>query len=455
VIIAEKLGEMSENLSFKDLSIDAIHAAKQRLLDTIGCIIGGYNGESSKIVRNLIISLEEKGKSSILLEGVKTSARNATLVNGVMARILDFNDVYCGLTATHPNEPVIPAALAVGEEREVSGKELITAIILGYEFDMRLADIVPEIGNRGFSETATMGQYITPIVASRLMGLNGKQIANAIGICGCHNVALGGVWYGEVSMTKQIMNAFPAQSGVFAAQLAEKGFTGPRKIIEGEKGFCQVIVGTCEISKLIEELDENYKISDSWIKAYPCCLRSHSAIDAILSLVNENNLIPKDVWEVVVRTYRIAAEEVSGPAKIAPSTISQAQFSMHYCLANAIKERKVTTDQFSHDKLRNQETLKLASKVRVKIDPEMDKIYPERWPAIVEISTADGRKLKKQVDFQKGHNRNPLTDEEIKEKFRSLVLDTLSEEKTEDIITFIYSLEKRNNVSQLMEIVKG
>ena len=105
---------MVEETTYKDLTNESVHAAKQLLLDTIGCIIGGYNGQSSNIVRNLLVDFAEKGKSTILVDGTKTSARNATLVNGVMARILDFNDVYCGLSATHPNEPVIPAALAVG-----------------------------------------------------------------------------------------------------------------------------------------------------------------------------------------------------------------------------------------------------------------------------------------------------------------------------------------------------
>jgi 2-methylcitrate dehydratase len=453
MIVARRLAELSEGVSFKDLTEDAVHAAKQRLLDTIGCVIGGYNGESSKIVRQLLIDFGEKGKSSILVNGTKTSARNATLVNGVMARILDFNDVYCGLSATHPNEPVIPAALAVGEERGVSGEELLTAIVLGYEFDMRLADIVPEIGNKGFSETATMGQYITPLVAGRLMGLDNEQIANAIGISGCHNVSLGGVWYGEVSLTKQIMNAFSAQSGVFAAYLAERGFTGPKEIIEGEKGFFKTVVGECDQEKFTEEITQDYKIGKSWIKAYPCVLRSAAPIDAILPLVKENNLSPSDIKQVTVKTYKIAVEETSGPKKINPSTVPEAQFSVHFVLAYAIQDRTVATYQFTQDKIKDPVIQDLGSKVKVVIDPEMEKLYPEMWPATVEIETVDGKTFSNQVNYQKGHHMNPMTDDEVNKKFKGLVHDFLTDDKANQVTEFVSSLEKKNDISELMELL--
>ncbi|MHA2065449.1 MAG: MmgE/PrpD family protein [Candidatus Thorarchaeota archaeon] len=451
--VAQKMGEMSEKTTFKDITDDAIRAAKQLLLDTIGCIVGGYNGQSSNIVRQLIVDFGEKGKSTILVDGTKTSARNATLVNGVMARVLDFNDVYCGLSATHPNEPVIPAALAVGEERGVNGEDLLTAIVLGYEFDMRMADIVPEIGNKGFSETASMGQYITPLVAGRLMGLDSEKIAHAIGISGCHNVSLGGVWYGEVSLTKQIMNAFSAQSGVFAAYLAERGFTGPKGIIEGEKGFFQTVVGDIDQEKLTEPLTQDFRINKSWIKKYPCVLRSASPIDATIPLVEENNLSPKDIKEVIVKTYTIAVEETSGPKKIRPSTIPEAQFSLHYAIACAIKDRTVATHQFTQDYLQDPEILDLATKVKAEIDPEMERLYPEMWPATVEITTVDGNTFSKQVNYQTGHHMNPMTDDEVNKKFKALVQDILSEEKVDAVIEFISSLEKKRDISELMEIL--
>lgn len=452
--IAEKLAEFAVELSFRNLPNNVVYAAKQRLLDTLGCAIGGYDGKASKIVRRLIGDMAEKGKATIIGSGAETTSPNATLANGVMVRILDFNDVYLGRDATHPNEPVIPPALAVGEEKHVNGKELITAIVLGYEVDMRFAEVAFHgIDKRGWSQTATLGQYVTPIVAGKLMGFDVNQMANAIGISGCHNVSLGGVWYGKVTMMKQILNAFSAQSGVVAAQLAEKGFTGPKRIIEGEKGFCEAVAGECDLTKLTGDLGKEYKIVHSWIKMYSCCLRSHTAIDATLALVKEHNLKVEGVKNVRVKTYKIAFEEVTGPSKYKPSSISEAQFSMPYCLASAIKYMNVGPNQFTQDKINDQDILDLASKIEIETDQELESLYPDKLPAVVEIETKQGMKLIRQMDYQKGHSHNPVTGEEIQNKFTNLTSKSMKEKQIMDIVNLIDNLEKVEDVNELTKIL--
>jgi len=285
------------------------------------------------------------------------------------------------------------------------------------------------------------------------MGLDADQIANAIGISGCHNVSLGGVWYGMVTMTKQILNAFSAQSGVVAAQLAEKGFTGPTRVIEGEKGFCEAVAGECDLSKLTAYLGKEYKIVDSWIKIHSCCLRSHTAIDATLALVKEHNLTAEDVKKVRVKTYKIAVEEVSGPSKYKPSSMEEAQFSMPYCLATAIRYRNVGPHQFKQDDINNQDILDLASKVVVEADPGLESLYPDKLSAVVEIETKQGSKFSCQVNYQKGHSRNPITDKELQEKFRDLASKLMEEKHTRDIIDLVYNVEKIGDVNELTKLL--
>jgi len=452
--VAEKLAQMAIGLTFKDLPVDIVYAAKQRLLDTIGCAIGGYDGEPSKIVRSFIGDLGEDRRATIIGSGVKTSAPSATLANCVMGRILDFNDYHYEARASiHSNEPVISPALAVGEERHVKGEELITAIVLGYEFAGRLAEVA-EIRGRGWSQTATLGQYVSPIVAGKLMGLDADQTANAIGISGCHNVSLGLVWFpGKVTMMKQIINAFSAQSGVVAAQLAEKGFTGPTRIIEGEKGFCEAVAGECDLSKLTADLGKEYKIVDSWIKSYPCCAATHSSIDAMLALARKHNLRVEDAKEIVVRTYKFAVEEVSGPTKYRPSCLEEAEFSIPYCLANALRNGYVRPSQFRADKINDVDVLELAGKVRVEHDPELDRLYPDMLPAIVEIETKQGMRFSHQVNYPKGHPRNPMTDEELRDKFKLLASKFLPQKRIKDIIDVVYSVEKCDDIDELMELL--
>ena len=238
-------------MSFDDLPEEVVHEAKRAVLDTIGCAIGGYPSKASQIVQNLSKELGGPKESTIIGSGLRTSCLNAILSNGVMVRYLDFNDTYLIpvgnlVLGNHPSE-VIPTTFALGEREHINGKDVINTIVIGYELSARFNDCAvtphaeaPTIEAKGWN-TDTRGAFIMPVVAGKLLGLSEEQMEHAIGISGSHNMILGilDATGEEYNMTKNLRFPRTAYGGVMAALMAQKGFTGPARVIEGNKGFVQ------------------------------------------------------------------------------------------------------------------------------------------------------------------------------------------------------------------------
>lgn len=225
--IARRLSEYALGFDYEALSPEVIHAAKRALLDTVGCAVGGYTSDASRIFQSLVKEIGASAESTIIGSGLKSDCLNATLTNGIMVRYLDYMDqisipVGSWYVYAHPSE-VIPAILAVGERQHCSGKDILSAVLLGYELSARFCEattIVP-ISKKGWSPDIA-GAYIMPAVIGKLLGLSADQIENAIGISGCHGMVLGilDTAAEEYSMTKNLRFPFVARDGVLAALLA-------------------------------------------------------------------------------------------------------------------------------------------------------------------------------------------------------------------------------------------
>lgn len=457
--ITEKIANVVVKFDYKDLAEDAIHEAKRLLLDTLGCMIGGYDNETSQIVLKVLRRLGGREESTIIGSGAKTSCINATLANAVMARVLDFNDVARG--GVHPSEMTFPPALALGESESLNGRDIITAVVLGYEFLVRLGEGCGDLSRKGWSANATIGQLVSPIVAGKLLALDEDKLANAIAVSGCHNVSLAEIWFGKVTMMKSLVNALSSQSGVIAALLAREGFTGSKTVFEGKRGFNRMIVdGKMDLDVLVEDVKEPFRIGKRWkrlMKAYASCAGTHSAMEAALKLVKKHNLMTKDIQEVNVGTVSNNISMLAKPGKDKPISMFDAQFSLPYSVAVVIAEGDGYPDKFSEEKIRDAKILRIAKRVKVKRAPELEEQAKlVGWPpAVVEIITKRGEKYEQRVDFPKGDCLNPFTDEEVKAKFRYLSFKAIDQERIDQIIKTVYSLEKVEDISVLMELLGG
>ena len=249
--LSRRLAEEVAGFHFEEIPSDVVHQTKRLTLDTLGCAIGGYGSDASRIIQSYVGEARHPGESTVFGSGIKTSAMNAALANGAMVRYLDYNDTAFILqgetyrTGYHPSE-VIPPILALGERQHMSGKDVIAAINLGYDLSLAFLEGVRGAGmeKRGWNGD-TRGAYIMPLVAGKILGLSEEQMENAVGICGsCHAVfGILDTPAEEYTMTKNIRFPMMSYGSMMAAMLAQKGFTGPAGMIEGDDGFVKALMG--------------------------------------------------------------------------------------------------------------------------------------------------------------------------------------------------------------------
>ncbi|MFC1860116.1 MmgE/PrpD family protein [Chloroflexota bacterium] len=442
--VSEVLSQFATELHYKDLSPEVISYSKQLILDTIGVAFGGYLSEPSRITRIVVKELGGHPESTIIGSGDKTSCSLAALANGVMVRYLDFMDIYYTIDAIHPSEN-IPLALAVGEREHSSGKDILLAVFLGFEFQGRLADTFP-FPKLGWHQVTT-GGYVTPFVAGNLLGLNKEQMVNAMGIASCTSHTLD-YNIGSISMIKALGYGLAAQKGIQAALLAQKGMTGPDNVMEL---FNETIKLNADLSPVLKGGDKP-RILKSAIKPYASEYMTHTPLEAMYAIVEEQGLKSEDVDSMHLKIYEFAMQ-LADEECYQPKTRERADHSLPYCLAVGLIEGDIGPEQFAHEQWRDAKVLDLMSRIKVGLDPEMDKIYPKARPADLEIRTKSGKVYRKRVDYPKGDPNNPMSDKEVQAKFRKLAEPLMGKKQVQSIIDTVNSLENLEDVGYLMELM--
>jgi 2-methylcitrate dehydratase len=370
-----------------------------------------------------------------------------------MIRCMDYNDIYWKQDPSHPSD-IFPAAIACCERVGGNGKELIVGLVLGHEFEMRLCEAAfPGIRERGWHH-ATLTAFVSPIVAGRALHLSWEQIQHAIGISASRHCTLGAVTAGKLTMMKNTVDPMATQSGVLAALLAEKGYSGPEHVLDGKEGLTHVFQPEWKLNVLTHGLGESWRITQCGMKAFPTEALTHTPISAVLDLVKSNDLSPDDVVKIRIRSTARAADILSDPSKYDPHTKETADHSLPYVIAAALSDRQVTPTQFTLQKIMDPLIREQLSKIEVVADPEIENLFPALQRVIVQIRTRDGRSLQKQLDFPKGDPRNPLTDQEIEEKFSALAESVLSKPAQKRIKDAVWSLERVGSVSDLMALME-
>jgi len=245
------------------------------------------------------------------------------------------------------------------------------------------------------------------------------------------------------------------QSGVLAALLAEKGYTGPEHVVDGKEGLTHCFGPEWRLNLLTDGLGESWRITQCGMKAFPTEALTHTPISAVLDLVKENDLHPDQVEKIQIRSLARAADILSDPSKYDPRTKETADHSLPYVIAAALAERQVTPVQFTMEKIMDPKIRAQLQKVEVVADPEIEKVFPALQRVIVDIMSTDGRAFAKQLDYPRGDPRNPLTDQELEEKFAALAEGVLSSRAQQKLKDAIWNLEKIDSVSKLMGLMKA
>ncbi len=452
--ITAVMSRWAAGLRFEQLSADAVRQAKRYLLDSLGCALGGYQQHDVKIALEVLGETAASGPATVIGSGAKLDVVSAALANALMVRCMDYNDIYWKQDPSHPSD-IIPAAMACVERAHGDGRELMVGIVLGHEFECRFCEAAfPGIRERGWHH-ATLTAFVSPIVAGRALHLPPEKIQHAIGISAASRCTLGAVTAGKLTMMKNTVDPQATQSGVFAALLAEKGYTGPEHVIDGKEGLAHCFGPEWKLNILTDGLGESWRITQCGMKFFPTEALTHAPISAVLDLVIGNDLKPEQIAKVHIRSLARAADILADPSKYDPHSKETADHSLPYCIAAAIVDRQVTPAQFEMRKIEDARIRAQLRKVEVVADPEIEKVFPTLQRVKVRIETTDGRSLEKQLDYPKGDPRNPLSDAEIEQKFRALAAGVLSKARQDKVIEAVRGLEKAKDISGLMGLLQA
>lgn len=413
------MADWAASTTYEDLPVEVVNEVKRYLMDSVGCALGGAQQHDVHIARKVLTELAGSGDATVLVTGEKMDPVSASLLNALMIRVMDYNDIYWKQDPSHPSD-IIPAAMAAAERAGGSGRDMILGIALAYEFEQRMCEAsFPGVREIGWHH-ATLTAAVSPIVAGRMLGLTGEQIQHAIGISASRHCSTGSVTAGKLTMMKNTVDPMATQSGVLAALLAEQGYTGPEHVLDGKEGFSHVFDTEWKFDILTEGLGESWRILQCGMKFFPTEALTHAPISATLDLVNDNDLSADDVETVTIYSLARAADILADASKYDPRNKETADHSLPYVIAAAVADRQVTPLQFTDAKIMDPNIRGQLNKVKVIADPEIEAVFPELQRVKVIIQTTDGRQFEKQLDYPKGDPRNPLTDAEIAGKFSAL-----------------------------------
>lgn len=452
--LAEKLAQYCASFKFESLPEEAVHEAKRRILDSFGCAMGAYLADPPKIAREIARTTTSDFGATVIGTPHKSSPELAAFANGVMFRYLDFNDTYLSKEPAHPSDN-IPALLAIAEAFDCDGEALLASIVLSYEVQCRLCDAY-SIRKRGWDHV-TYGSFSTVAGCGLLLGFSEEQYVHAFGLAATPNNAMRITRAGELSMWKGCAFANAARNGVFASMLAHLGMTGPAPIFEGEMAFFDQICrgDKFDLPVLGGVNGESYMINKTYIKKYPAEYHSQSAIDAVEQIIQENNdetFEADEIESVTIETFTASWEIIAkDPEKNRPKSRETADHSLQYITCAALLDGYVWHDTFEEERFTDPVVLSVVDKTKVLADKSFDDVYPEGGiPNRITVKMNDGKTFVKEVSAPKGHALNPMTDDEVKEKFLRMAEPMLRTSQIEGALDAVWKTEELYDVEDLM-----
>ncbi len=447
----EKIVKFVCNTTFDDVPAKTMEVVKKQVLTIIGTTIGGSGSDGCETVMELAKELGGKEEATILIYGGKVPARQAAFVNGTMARALDFCDALS--PGPHIGAATISSALAAAELKGgCSGKEFMTAIAVGAEVAIRLN--LSEAQYDGFDPTGVIVVFASTAAAAKILGLSEEETWNALGLA--FNKC-GGSFQSHVdgSLGVRINEGWIAETGISCARMARRGITGPRNFLEGVYGYFHLF-GRDQMSgeKVTAGLGTEYNLGEIVFKLFPSCALTQGSTEKILELMKEKEFGADDVELVSITVPPYTYKLVGHPFEVGSNPKVNAQFSIRYCVANALVRKASLLTHFEDETIKNPEVLALAKKVEVISDVAME--VRGHTPLDMRVVLKDGNEYMKKLDIAPGFPGRPLTDEQHKMRFLNCVDFSgrdITQEKIEDIITTVNQLENMKDVRELVKML--
>ena len=436
-------------LTFDQLPTSAIHETKRRLIDSIGCAIGGYSSEPASIARDMAAENSGQPPARVLGSGGVSSMEMAAFANTVMVRYLDCNDTYVSKGSGHPSD-MMGACLAVADAHRVDGKKTLLAIAAAYEVFTALADVVA-LRDLGWDQ----GVFVvlgSAAGAAKLLGLTSGQIANALAIAVSSNIPTRQTRAGELSMWKGCATAAAARAGVFSALLAHKGMTGPTAPFEGRHGVWEQVTGKFELGRLGDG-GVPFGIARTNLKFFPS--EYHSQAPLFIALDLRNKVRIEDIDSIDVETYYTAYSEIgSEPEKWDPQTRETADHSLPYLLALGLTDGCINAGSFSDARMRDPALRQLMQRIRIWENKDFTSEFPAKLLTRIEVVTRSGERLVETASYPKGHAKNPMSDADVESKFTDLSRDLLTPAACDALLRALWDIDEAEDISRVIGLVR-
>jgi 2-methylcitrate dehydratase PrpD len=452
--LSTDLAIWAANLAFEDLPQDVIEATKLRVLDAIGLSLAGAETPFGRSTRAAAVALSGGGPCRVLGTGDRVGVTTAAFANGAFSQALEFDDTH-NESIVHMSSPAVAAALALSEIAPVSGRDLITAIALGNEISCRVGSVASgQFHKRGFHPTGLFATFGSAYLASKLLGLDAHQMAQAAGISGSFASGLLQCWV-DGTQTKFLHPGWAAQSGITAAVLAREGTTGPAEVFEGRFGlFASHLQDTtgklANYGRIADDPGTHWESRNSSFKPFPAAHVLHPYISAILRLRSRHGIAAADVELIECPVTQFIVGIVCEPTaeKFAPASDSHGRVSLQYSLAEALTHGALGKNAYRSESLRNREILALARRVRYHVDPAYP--GPGRFKGEVRITLKDGRTFHELEEYNRGSAENPMSYEELRAKFDENASGFLSASRRDKLARDIRNLETLGDASELI-----
>jgi 2-methylcitrate dehydratase PrpD len=446
---AENIASFALGLEFKAIPEDVIKLAKEHLLDVIGIALASSSFEYAPVILKGAQELGNGDDATAIGSGIRLPATSAALVNGVLAHGLDFDDTHIG-GIYHASAPAMASALASGEANNSTGKDVLTAFIIGLEVGCRLGVVGSgKFHERSFHPTSLCGTFAAAAVAGRLSNTEHTGLTWALGLCG--SMAAGILEVGH-SWLKRLHPGWAAHSGLTSVALGRAGFKGPSTVLEGPHGFYAAHIGEPPKDENLPSLGLGHKWEtlEIALKPYPCCHFIHSFVDAALELYGQFNI--DDVERIECPLTEMLHGMVAEPRErcVSPPTIYSALFSVHFSVAAALAKGRVDLSTFYDEPLDDPEIVRIAKLIHCIPDPDSD--FPKRFPGEVIITMKDGSILKSRKLSSFGTPDFPMPQQAIYSKFISNATRVIDEEIAINIIDVVMNLESEESLDYLMEL---
>ncbi len=443
------LAEYAVSTTYDDIPADAVGHAKRAIRDYLGVAVYGSHHHVGEQIMAYVDRCMDGQDATVIGRGT-ASPTGAALANGVFGHAIDYDDTFESIVI-HPTSPVFAATLAAGEIVDADGKELITAYTIGCEAAFRVGhSTYPNHYQNGWHSTGTVGAFGSAAAAAHLLGLSVSETKHAFGTVASGSSALKKNFG---SMTKPLHAGHAAENGLRAAMLAQNGFTADEEILEGKIGYGEVMTtdGSYDPTDITEGLGEDWAVLDLGFKPHPSGVITHAAMDALRTLVLEHDLTPETVESITVALDDAASEMLHHAD---PDNALQSKFSIEFCLAAILRERKAGIHEFTDEYVTQPETKAAIAKIGRSFEENLFDAHYASYGARVTVETADGETLVNEVKHHPGSPNNPVSEERLRAKFDECVLTVLDDEETDRLAATIDSLEAEGSVADLIDLLR-